>query len=311
VVLRLYCHFHHSAIRLFFLIVARTDLLILVNPLSGTASLSAKKGLIDYAIKEAKEAGFTPEAVFTERAGHATELAKGAVQAGLGRILTIGGDGTINETATALLHSRTALGIVPFGSGNGLARHLGVPLNPRQAIYRALHGKPVLIDSGMLNEYHFFCAAGTGFEAHVAHLFAKQPVRGLMSYLRMAYRAFWRYQPERYWINGEEQTLFSLTAANAGQFGNNAWIAPKANIADGWLDICRLKPFPKQVVGRLAWRLFTKTLDQSPYFLTNRYQTLTIKGEKPLSIHIDGEPIELTTDSITVKIVPASLLIIL
>ncbi|WP_310587078.1 diacylglycerol/lipid kinase family protein [Tellurirhabdus bombi] len=291
--------------------MARTDLLILVNPLSGTASIGAKKQLIDYAIKQAKEAGFTPEAVLTERAGHATELSRSAVQAGMSRVLAIGGDGTINETASALLHRPTALGIVPLGSGNGLARHLGVPLQPRQAIQRAVNGKPVLIDSGLLNEHTFFCAAGTGFEAHVAHLFAKQPIRGLMSYLRVAYGAFWRYQPERYWINGEEQTLFSLTVANAGQFGNNAWIAPKANIADGWLDLCQLKPFPKQVIGKLAWRLFNKTLDQSPHVVTNRFQTLTIKGEKPLSIHIDGEPIELKTDSISVKVVPSSLLVIL
>lgn len=291
--------------------MARPDLLLIINPLSGTASLPAKQRLVVDLQKLAAREGFTPEAVFTERPGHATELARTAVEAGLGRVIAIGGDGTLNETANALLHTRTALGMVPVGSGNGLARHLGIPLSPRQAAARAVSGRPVVIDSGRINELPFFCTAGVGFDAHVAHLFARQPTRGLPSYIRTAFGAFQTYRPQTYRIDGQPHTLFSLTVANAGQFGNNAWIAPQANIADGQLDLCALQPFPKQAAGILAWRLFRKTLHQSPYLQTQRFRSVTISGEGPLSIHIDGEPVELLTDTMRVQVVPNSLLVIL
>lgn len=259
----------------------------------------------------AERHGFATDVCYTERPGHATELAAEAVRAGLGRVIAIGGDGTINETAKALLHTRTALGIVPLGSGNGLARHLGLPLPPHRAIERALAGRPVVIDSGQVNEHPFFCTTGIGFDAHVAHLFARQSVRGLVTYARLAFQAFLSYKPQEYRLDGEAQTLFALTVANAGQFGNNAWIAPKANIADGLLDVCRMQPFPKRDTGIITWQLFNRKLDQSAYLQTTQTRSATIQGEGPLAIHVDGEPVELPTDTMTVTVVPNSLLVIL
>lgn len=273
--------------------------------------MQRKQGWLDFLRRQAEEAGFSPEAVFTEGPGHATELAARAAKQGISRVVVIGGDGTVNETGRALLHSSTALGIIPVGSGNGLARHLRIPLSPQQAIARALNGRPVVIDSGRVNEQPFFCTMGVGFDALVAHAFVRQSVRGLATYIRTAYQAFRTYQPSQYEVDGQEQTLFSLTVANAGQFGNNAWIAPKANVADGLLDVCLLRPFPRQVVGSLAWRLFNKTLDQSRYLTVQPCRSVTIKGDGPLSIHIDGEPVELATDTATVQVVPSSLLVIL
>ena len=136
-------------------------------------------------------------------------------------------------------------------SGNGLARHLGVPLNPAKAIERALTGRPVVIDSGEINEHPFFCTAGLGFDVFVAHAFAKEPVRGLPTYIRTTFQAFWNYKPQRYTIEGEQKELFSITFANAGQFGNDAWVAPQANIADGRLDQCEIRPFPRPAPGPL------------------------------------------------------------
>jgi len=291
--------------------VAQTTLLAIVNPLSGTVPLRQKQQLTDYLLKGAEAAGFYPEAVFTEHPGHATELAAQAVRRGVTRIITIGGDGTVNETARGILHSGTALGIVPLGSGNGLARHLGIPVTPRQAIDRVLNGRPVVIDSGKINEHLFFCTTGLGFDAYVAHQFARQPVRGLSTYIQTAYRAFWTYQPADYEVDGHPQTLFSLTVANAGQFGNNAWIAPKANVADGLLDVCQLKPFPRRSAGTLVWRLFNKTLDQSPFLVTQPQRIVTIKGAGSLPIHVDGEPVLLDSDTAVVQVVPSSLLVIL
>ncbi|GAB3890599.1 diacylglycerol kinase family lipid kinase [Larkinella knui] len=290
--------------------MAQTTLLAIVNPLSGTASVQDKQKWVDFLLTKAPDAGFTPEAVFTTHPGHATELAAAAVRQGIRRLVIIGGDGTVNETAQALLNTQTALGIVPVGSGNGLARHLSLPLNPKKAIERAIHGRPVVIDSGRINERAFFCTTGIGFDAYVAGEFAQQPVRGLPTYIRTAYRAFWNYQPATYEIDQKPHRLFSLTIANAGQFGNNAWISPQSNVADGLLDVCQLKPFPPSAVGMLAWRLFNKTLDQSTYLTVRPTRTVVVKGEGPLLIHVDGEPVMLTTDTVTVQVVPSSLLVI-
>lgn len=290
--------------------MAQTTLLALVNPLSGTASGPRKQQWVDYLLKKALEAGFTPEARFTEYPGHATKLATEAVQRGIRRLVVIGGDGTMNETARVLLHTSTALGIVPVGSGNGLARHLGLPLSPEKAIDRAINGRPVVIDSGRINDHAFFCTTGMGFDAYVAHEFAQQPVRGLQTYIRTTYRAFWKYRPAAYDVDGKSYTLFSLTVANAGQFGNNAWIAPRANVADGLLDVCLLKPFPRSAAGGMAWRLFNKTIDQSAYLTVQPSRSVVVKGPGPLLIHIDGEPLQLAMDTATVQVVPSSLLVI-
>ena len=290
--------------------MAQTTLLAIVNPLSGTASIQDKKRWIEFLLKKAVDAGFHPEAVITQYAGHATELAAEAVRRGIRRVVIMGGDGTMNETARVLVHTQTALGIVAVGSGNGLARHLGLSLHPKKAIEQAIAGRPVVIDSGEINNYPFFCTAGLGFDAYVAQEFAKQPVRGLPTYIRTTYRAFWNYQPVTYEIDEQRHRLFSLTIANAGQFGNNAWIAPKANVADGLLDVCMMEPFPARAVSGLAWRLFNKTIDQSAYLTSRTAKSVVVKGEGPLLSHVDGEPILLATDTVTVQVKPSSLLVI-
>ena len=289
-----------------------TDLLVLVNPLSGTLPLAQKEALCAFIIAEARHHAYTPELVMTTHAGHATGLAAGAVQAGIRRVLVVGGDGTINEAARALRHTATALGIVPMGSGNGLARHLGLPMNPQKAVQRALAGKPVLIDSGELSGHPFFCTAGLGFEAHVAHAFAQQPVRGLQTYIKTAYDAFWQYTPANYVVNGKQVgALFSITAANAGQFGNNAWIAPTANIADGRLELCCIRPFPGPMVSVLGWRLFRKSINDSAYWSGTSVTEATIGSTAPLLAHADGEPLTLPGTTATVRVLPGSLLVLL
>lgn len=291
---------------------ARSAVLAIINPLSGTTSVAQKTLLRDTFLRQADASGFAAEAVLTTHPGHATELAAAAVAQSYSRVLSIGGDGTINETAQALRRSGTALGIVPIGSGNGLARHLGIPLNPLKAVERALTGRPVVIDSAEINEHPFFCTAGLGFEAYVAHAFAQQPVRGLPTYVRTAFRAYWAYRPGLFLLNGrEERRLFSMTFANAGQFGNNAWMAPTANIADGYLEQCEMRPFPAQMAGMLAWRLFNKTLNRSAYWQGQSIKTATVQTEGPMLIHADGEPITLPNGRAEVRILPGSLLVLL
>lgn len=288
-----------------------STLLAIINPLSGTASASQREQIRLYLARQAEQAGYTADIVVTTHPGHATDLAAAAVRQGIGRVLAVGGDGTINETARALRWSASALGIVPMGSGNGLARHLGIPLDTRKAIDKALNGKPVVIDSGEIGGHPFFCTAGLGFEAYVAHLFARQPIRGLPTYIRTAYGAFWTYKPGKYSINGNEQSLFSLTFANAGQFGNNAWIAPRANIADGRLDQCEIKPFPKLLSAVLAWQLFNRTLEGSAYWQGESITKSIVASSQPLMIHADGEPIVLAENECEVRVSPGSLLVLL
>ncbi len=289
----------------------RSAVLAIINPLSGTTSAAQKQVLQDAFLRRADAIGFSPDLVVTTHPGHATELAAHAVEQGVNRVLAIGGDGTINETAQALRRSATALGIVPIGSGNGLARHLGIPLNPMKAIERALTGRPVVIDSGEINEHPFFCTAGLGFEAFVAHAFARQPVRGLPTYVRTAFRAFWAYKPQRFLLDGQERDLFSMTFANAGQFGNNAWMAPQANIADGKLEQCEIRPFPATAVGMLTWQLFNKRLNQSAYWRGHSITNAIVETDGPLLIHADGEPLTLPTGRAEVRVLPGSLLVLL
>ena len=290
---------------------APSTVLAIINPLSGTTSAAQKARLRDTFLRRADALGYASEAVLTTHPGHATELAAAAVDRGINQVLAIGGDGTINETARSLRRSVTALGIVPIGSGNGLARHLGIPLNPVRAIERALNGRPVVIDSAEINEHPFFCTAGFGFEAHVAHAFAQQPVRGLPTYIRTAFQAFRAYRPGRFVIDGREEDLFSLTFANAGQFGNNAWMAPTANIADGRLEQCEMRPFPVALTGLLMWRLFNKTLNQSSYWRSRSITQVTVQTDGPLLIHADGEPLTLLSGRAEVWVLPGSLLVLL
>ncbi len=288
------------------------DLLVIINPLSGTLPPAQKEGLRAFIAAEADRQAYQPEVVTTAYPGHATELATQAVERGIRRVLVMGGDGTVNETARALRRTATALGIVPMGSGNGLARHLGLPMNPQKAVVRALAGKPALIDSGELNNHPFFCTAGLGFEAYVAHEFAQQPVRGLQTYIKTAYRSFWSYRPAEYIVDGKRTgPLFSLTAANAGQFGNNAWIAPTANIADGRLELCQIKPFPARMATVLGWQLFRKSLNRSVYWSGRPMQEATIQSNAPLLAHADGEPLTLPGNACTVRVLPSSLLVLM
>ncbi|GAB3703833.1 YegS/Rv2252/BmrU family lipid kinase [Spirosoma flavus] len=289
----------------------RSSVLAIINPNSGTTSAEQKALLRDAFLRQADAFGFNPDVVQTTHPGHATEIASQAVAQGVNRVIAIGGDGTINETATGLRKSATSLGIVPIGSGNGLARHLGIPLKPMQAIERALKGRPVIIDSGEINEYPFFCTAGMGFEAYVAHEFAKEPVRGLPTYIRTAFRSFWGYKPQRFNVAGQEKELFSMTFANAGQFGNNAWMAPTANISDGKLEQCEVRPFPTQAAGMLTWQLFNKSLNRSTYWRGHSITKSTVEVDGPLLIHADGEPLILPSGKAEIRILPGSLLVLL
>ena len=248
---------------------------------------------------------------FTEYVGHATEIAKQAVLEGIQTVIAIGGDGTANEIGKGLIHSDTALGIVPIGSGNGLARHLKIPLIIEKAIQFALTQPVVKMDVCFLNEIPFFCTAGVGFDALVAHEFSKQKSRGLKTYAKMALKSFRIFKPEVYYLDDQEnKTAFAITFANATQYGNNALISPQSKINDGLIEMVVLKPFPFGAAPVIGVRLFRGTLPNSRYIEMKSSENFSVKSAHDFLIHYDGEPLQLDTNEIRISIRKQSLNVI-
>ncbi|MDR0815295.1 MAG: diacylglycerol kinase family lipid kinase [Bacteroidales bacterium] len=279
----------------------------IINPISGTRKKDTLPDIIRGGLDAAR---FEPQFVFTERQGHAHELARREVEKGTPFVVAVGGDGTVNEIAAALRDSNTALGIIPSGSGNGLARHLHIPLHLHNALktINAAHVKEM--DYGLVNGQPFFCTLGTGFDAHVSDLFAHSHRRGLKKYVSIIAREFILYHSQFYRlsINGKsvETKAMLVTVANASQYGNNGYISPLADISDGELNICILLPFPKVLAGTLAVRLISKTIHRSPYYRAYKGQEIVIERTKADKVHLDGDPFEMDK-VLNISIVPHGL----
>ncbi len=214
--------------------------------------------------------------------------------------VAVGGDGTVSQLANALAGSQTALGILPFGSGNGLARHLGVPMNYEDAMKHLETGDVVAIDKGEMNGMSFFCTAGTGFDARIGKLFAESTTRGFWTYAKLTIREFRAYRGEEYKLTIDGKTYsrnaFLITVANAGQYGNDAWIAPQANACDGLFHVVIMKPIRWWNLLSLALRLFRKSIHQSPFIETITGKSVTIQRKKSGAAHYDGEPAEMDAE---------------
>jgi len=270
------------------------NIAFIINPISGTAN---KRKLPKQIEKELDHSRWLENIVFTEYAGHATELARQYAKMGFDAVVAVGGDGTVNEVATGLRDTNTALGIIPTGSGNGLARHLGISLRITRAIEQINHGEVVLADYGMVNEHPFFCTCGVGFDALIADQFALAGSRGMKTYLQHILKDLFTYQPETYLIRGEGIDLspqaFLITFANANQWGNDAFIAPKASIQDGKMDIAILSKFPLIMAPSLAFSLFTKNIDHDFFMNTVQAKEVVVTREKEGPLHVDGEPMQM------------------
>lgn len=271
----------------------KTKIAFIINPFSGTGKKEDIPALIQ---KELDALLFEPEIVFTGYRGHATELAKTFVDEGFVAVVAVGGDGTVNEVGRSLIHTNASLGIIPIGSGNGLARHLGIPMNTKKAIKQLNHSEPILMDYGMVNERPFFCTCGTGFDAYVSTEFAKGKKRGVMSYVEKIITGYFTYKSQNYHLLGEGIDLnskaFVITFANASQWGNNAYIAPQASVQDGKLDISIMSNFPIIAIPTLALQLFAKTIDKDLFMTTLRSKEITMVREESGPFHYDGEPYE-------------------
>lgn len=275
----------------------RKKLLAVINPISGTANKQYIPETITEVMDESK---WDVIIRFTQRPGHATDLAKQAIKQGYYGVLAIGGDGTINEVAAALRDSDTALGIIPNGSGNGLARHLNIPIDVKRALEEINNDRIEQFDYCMANQHPFFCTCGVGFDAHVSAKFAESKKRGPMSYLKNTLVEYLRYRSEEYSIETADKVLteraFVIACGNASQYGNNAFITPNASMQDGLIDVTLIQPFTPLDTAVLGILLFTKHIDQDTNIQSFRTPSLTIHRPKAGVMHIDGEPMMMEAD---------------
>jgi YegS/Rv2252/BmrU family lipid kinase len=243
----------------------------------------------------------------TEHVNHASQLTKQAVSEGSEKIIAIGGDGTINEIASALLYSSIPLGIIPMGSGNGLARHVGIPLSFKKALDRAINGQQITIDAGKWNDRPFFCTAGLGFDAYVASHFATRGKRGFLNYIYSSLILLFKYKPIRIKESG---AVFSFTVANANQFGNNAYISPNSDLQDGLLEVIRIKPSNLFHIIFLGISLFSKKLHLNSRSEVSTVKSLTFHTTIGIPYHLDGESLLIENEKNLVSILPSSLLVV-
>ena len=268
--------------------------MLIINPISGTGG---KAGMAEMVIDRLTPLGHTVDTRYTTCRGDATRLARLAVEGGYDGVLACGGDGTINETARALCDTPVALGIIPAGSGNGLARHIGIPIDPRLSLNVIEQEHIQSVDYGTVNGSEFFCTMGIGFDAAVSHRFAAQHRRGMLMYVKSAINEYSGYTPQTYTIsaNGDIITrqAFIITVANASQYGNNAYIAPEASITDGLLDVTIIHAGNPLQTMRMGIDMMTGYLNKNMLIETFRTPSVAIYRKEAGPAHIDGEPVEL------------------
>lgn len=265
----------------------------IINPISGTHKkdqmiLSIRRHLdmerFDYEIK------------YTRYAGHAAVLAQEAADCGVDIVAAIGGDGTVNEVARSLVHRHTALSIIPSGSGNGLARHLEIPIDAVGAIQVLNECVIRELDYGKINDIPFFCTCGVGFDAFVSSKFAEAGKRGFLTYIENTLREGLVYKPDTYTItiDDNKQMVYKallIACANASQYGNNAYIAPNASMSDGLMDVTIMEPFSVLEAPQIAIQLFNRTIDHNSKIKTFRCKKVDIERKSPGVIHFDGDPV--------------------
>lgn len=269
-------------------------ILALINPISGTLNKDSLPKAIDKIIDSEK---FEIEIKYTEHANHAYELSKEAAANGYYGVLAIGGDGTVNEVASALCDTETALGIIPLGSGNGLARHLRIPLNIDKAISIINENHIENFDYCTANDRKFFCTCGLGFDAQVSSTFAKRGKRGPVGYFQSAISEYIKYRSQTYKITSSNgiitEKAFIIACGNASQYGNNAYITPNADMQDGEIDVTVMLPITPFDTAMLGLLLFSKHIDQDVNIISFRTADLSIERESEGIMHLDGEPVNM------------------
>jgi YegS/Rv2252/BmrU family lipid kinase len=255
--------------------------------------------VVDQVIPLLKKKGFEVAYSFTQHPGHATEIAKKASSKGFGLVVAVGGDGTVNEVAQGLIGSDTPMGIIPMGSGNGLARELGISMDVRKSADTLINGTALHLDVCLFNEQRFLCTSGIGFDARIADQMSKAASRGFLKYVQLVIRESIYYKPlnVRMKVDGRlfEEQAFLVTFANASQFGNNAYIAPGASMTDGLIDVVVVKKFNKLWMPVFAVALFSGLVPKLPFVECFKAKQIDLELAQTPVFHFDGEPGVLNT----------------
>jgi YegS/Rv2252/BmrU family lipid kinase len=278
------------------------------NPYSGRNRKNPY--LYDHAVEFIARERLDGTIVRTERPRHGTELARRAVDDGCKLVVAIGGDGTMNEVADGLVGGPAVFGLIPCGSGNGLGRHLGIRKPGRGAFDTLLNGRPMAIDTGLVNGFSFFNAMGLGFEADIAVRFSRQTNRGLAGYIRVGVPSFFSHRPEPCIVHhagiSTKVDAFTLAVMNSDQYGNDARVAPGAKLDDGRFELVSVPRVGFFGVCGMLYRLGTDTFDQVKAVTRIGGSEFVIEREKPGWIHTDGEP-RATTAKLEITLKPKSL----
>ena len=277
----------------------------IINPISGTGK---QKGIEKYIVKYIKDF----EIVHTKKSGEATIISKNAAKENIDVVVAVGGDGTVNECLKGLVNTNTALGVIPCGSGNGFANHVGMQSNIEKAVKQLNNSRIETIDSCTANGFPFVNVSGIGFDAHIADLFLTLKVRGVFSYVKLIISEL-SYKAKEYSIfyNNIERKVkaYMIDFANASQFGNNAKISPRSDFQDGLIDFVIVNNFPKWKIPVILFMLLSGRLHLSKHVEIIQCEKMTIRSENT-NLHLDGEPIKLS-NPVVVTILPKSLKILM
>ena len=285
----------------------KKNILFIVNPISGVG----KQKLVEKEVAAHLDMNkFSYQITYTERAHHAYDIALKASQDGNDIVAIVGGDGSVNECAKALVNTNTKMAIIPTGSGNGLARQLNIPCDVHKAILHLNKSEELLIDTGFIDHHFFVGAAGFGFDALIAHEFAKNKKRGFVSYIKIFLKKYFSYQLKSIKIKGEnsDEKYFVYSILNSGQYGNGAVISPASKLDDGVFELVRIKKIPLLLLPIYAFKLFNKSLKNNSIYHSSSIDNCIIQGKNMIA-HVDGEPVVLP-DEFEVKMVPKSLWVI-
>lgn len=284
--------------------------LFIINPISGVRS---KESLPEQIKQHFSNAEFSHEIRYTERHGHAAQIAKEAVSENFDAVVAVGGDGSVNEVARGLLNSNVAMGIIPRGSGNGLARHLGIPLKPKKAFEILKSFNTQAIDACKLNHKHFFSLMGVGFDAYVVEKYDQAKGRGFFTYAKSILKVLFKYPDFNFSMDTDgvkqEGKAFQINISNSNQFGYDMKVAPQAKLQDGKVVVSITKPFPRWKSAIMAIQLKRGTIHRSKYVEQITCSSLNITTEEDLHVQLDGE-MEMLARDLNVQVLPGALQVI-
>ncbi|MFA8299760.1 MAG: diacylglycerol kinase family protein [Hyphomicrobiales bacterium] len=291
---------------------SKKRILFIINPKSG--SIGKKRNIESIIEEKVDQNKFEYTIKYTQYQGHAIEIATNQAKNGFDIIVAVGGDGSINEVSKGIMNTDVNLGIIPSGSGNGLARYLNIPLNASDALDVILNGNVKAIDTVKLNDYTYLSIAGIGFDAHVAKKFEGSMLRGFLKYFSIASNSYMTYQQQEYHLildDAEEIFIkaFFIAFANSNQFGYNTKIAPQADISDGMIDICIVRKPSLLDLPQMAHLLFKGEFDQSDNVIIRKAKKVEVIYNGDPLINLDGEPIEVNKN-ININVIPSSLKVI-